>query len=111
MNDGTGVSVLNLDDRIAQLQLTQGILNVRVRRLEPGQAFEVDTPNLAFTLNKPGEYRIEVDSDGNATTIFVRKGQGEVYGDGAAYTVDSRQPYRFTGTGLSNLRVRRHTSP
>ena len=102
MDDGTGISVLNLDDRIAQLQLTQGTLNVRVRRLEPGQVFEVDTPNLAFTLNKPGEYRIEVDPDGNATTIFVRKGQGEVYGDGAAYTVDSRQPYRFTGTDLSN---------
>ena len=100
MNAGTGISVLNLDDRIAQLQLTQGTLNVRVRRLEPNQVFEVDTPNLAFTLRQPGEYRIDVDSDGNATTIVVRKGQGEVYGEGAAYVVDSRQPYRFTGTGL-----------
>ena len=100
MNAGTGVSVLNLDDRIAQLQLTQGTLNVRVRRLEPNQVFEVDTPNLAFTLRQPGEYRIEVDPDGNATTIVVRKGQGEVYGEGAAYVIDSRQPYRFTGTGL-----------
>ncbi len=100
MNGGTGVSVLNLDDRIAQLQLTQGTLNVRVRRLEPNQVFEVDTPNLAFTLRQPGEYRIEVDPDGNATTIVVRRGQGEVYGEDAAYVIDSRQPYRFTGTGL-----------
>ncbi|MDO8249766.1 MAG: FecR domain-containing protein, partial [Rhodoferax sp.] len=100
MNAGTSVSVLNLDDRIAQLQLTQGTLNVRVRRLEPGQVFEVDTPNLAFTLRQPGEYRITVDPDGNATDIIVRKGQGEVYGEGAAYVVDSRQPYRFKGTGL-----------
>ena len=100
MNAGTGVSVLNLDDRIAQLQLTQGELNVRVWRLEPNQVFEVDTPNLAFTLRQPGEFRIAVDPDGNATTIIVRKGQGEVYGDGAAYVVDSRQPYRFTGSGL-----------
>ena len=100
MNADTGTSVLNLDDRIAQLQLTQGILNVRVRRLEPDQVFEVDTPNLAFTLRQPGEYRIEVDPDGNATTIVVRKGQGEVYGEDASYVIDSRQPYRFTGTGL-----------
>ena len=100
MNAGTGVSVLNLDDRIAQLQLTQGTLNVRVRRLEPNQVFEVDTPNLAFTLRQPGEYRITVDPDGNATDIVVRKGQGEVYGEGASYVIDSRQPYRFTGTGL-----------
>ncbi len=100
MNAGTGVSVLNLDDRITQLQLTQGALNVRVRRLEPGQVFEVDTPNLAFTLRQPGEYRIEVDAEGDATTIVVRKGQGEAYGEDAAYVIDSRQPYRFTGTGL-----------
>jgi hypothetical protein len=100
MNAGTAVSILNLDDRIAQLQLTQGTLHVRVRRLDPSQSFEIDTPNLAFTLRRPGEYRIEVDPDGNATTIVVRKGQGEVYGEGAAYVIDSRQPYRFMGTGL-----------
>lgn len=100
MNADTGISILNLDDRVAQLQLTQGRLNVRVRRLGAGQVFEVDTPNLAFTLRRPGEYRIEVDPDGNATTIVVRQGQGEVYGEDASYVIDSRQPYRFTGTGL-----------
>jgi len=100
MNAGTGVSILNLDDRIVQLQLTQGTLNVRVRRVEPNQVFEVDTPNLAFTLRQPGEYRIVVDADGNATDIVVRRGQGEVYGEGAAYVIDSQQAYRFTGTGL-----------
>ncbi|MDO8284628.1 MAG: hypothetical protein Q7T69_06465 [Rhodoferax sp.] len=100
MNGATSVVVLNLDDRIAQLQLTQGTLNVNVRRLAPNQVVEVDTPNLAFTLRKPGAYRIEVDPDGNATDIIVRKGQGEAYGEGAAYVIDARQPYRFMGTGL-----------
>jgi len=100
MNAGTGVSVLNLDDQIAQLQLTQGALNVRVRHLEPNQVFEVDTPNLAFTLRQPGAYRIEVDPEGDATTIVVRQGRGEVYGEDAAYSIDSRQAYRFMGTGL-----------
>jgi hypothetical protein len=105
LNAATGVAVLNIDDQIAQLQLSQGTLNVRVRRLEPNQVFEVDTPNLAFTVRQPGEYRIEVDADGNATTIVVRKGQGEVYGEGASYVVDSSQPYRFTGTGLREYQV------
>jgi hypothetical protein len=100
MGAGTGVSLLNMNDRVAQLQLTQGRLNVRVRRVEVGQVFEVDTPNLAFTVRQPGEYRIDVDPDGNATTIAVRRGQGEAYGEGAAYVIDSRQPYRFMGTGL-----------
>ena len=77
MNAGTSVSVLNLDDRIAQLQLTPGTLNVRVRRLAPEQGVEVDTPDLAFTLRQRGAYRIEVDRDGKATTLGVRQGQGE----------------------------------
>ncbi|NDP41812.1 MAG: hypothetical protein GZ089_03685, partial [Aromatoleum sp.] len=102
MNGSTSVSVLNLDDRIAQLQLAQGVMNVRVRYLGANQVFEVDTPNLAFTLRRPGEYRIEVDPDADATSIVIRNGQGEVYGDGAAYSVDSRQSYRFYGTGLSD---------
>ena len=71
MNAGTSVAVLNLDDQIVQLQLTQGTLNVRVRRLAPKQVFEVDTPNLAFTLRQPGEYRINVDPDGNAVDLFA----------------------------------------
>ena len=100
MSAQTGISILNLDDQIVQLQLTQGTLNVRVRRLDRNQAFEVDTPNLAFTLRQPGEYRIEVDPDGNATEIYVRRGQGEAYGEGAAYVVDSRQSFRFSGIGL-----------
>src|SRR6185436_307151 len=60
MHPGTALSILNLDDRVAQLQLSQGTLTVRVRRLGPNQVFEVDTPNLAFTLRQPGEYRIAV---------------------------------------------------
>jgi len=100
MSGGTSVSILNLDDQVTQLQLTQGALNVRVRHLEPNQLFEVDTPNVAFTLRQPGEYRIEVDPDGIATTIVVRRGQGEVYGEDTAFLIDSRQSYRFMGSGL-----------
>jgi hypothetical protein len=105
MGASTSVTLLNLDDSIAQVQLTQGTLKVRVRRLAPNQVFEVDTPNLAFTLRRPGEYRIEVDPAGNATAVMVQSGQGEVYGDGASYVVDSRQGYRFAGTGLMDYQL------
>ena len=100
MSSNTSLSILNLDDRIAQLRLSQGTLIVRVRRLDRDQIFEVATPNLAFTLTRPGEYRISVDPEGYATDIFVRRGQGEAYGDGAAYIIDSRQGYSFTGNNL-----------
>ena len=98
----TNVTLLNLDDRIVQVQLLQGSLNVRVRRLGPRQSFEINTSNLAFALRQPGEYRIDVDPDGSATAVRVKSGRGEVYGEGASYTVDPQRGYRFYGTDLSD---------
>ena len=100
LNANTGVSVLNVDDQSTQLQLTQGSLSVRVRRLAPDQLVEVEAPNLAVTLRQPGDYRISVDPDGLATDVIVRAGQAEVLGQGAAYTVNARQAYRFDGPDL-----------
>src|SRR5262249_6385162 len=41
----TGFSFLNLDDRTVQIRLTEGTVNVRVRRLDQDQTLEIDTPN------------------------------------------------------------------
>lgn len=103
MGASTSLSVLDIGDRAVQLELSQGTLNVRLRTLASGETFEIDTPNLAFSLRKAGEYRIDVDSAGTATMVSVRSGQGDVYGEGAAYVVNARQSYRFSGTGLRDF--------
>ena len=100
MGGNTSVTLLNLDNRVAQLQLAQGTLNVRVRRLGPRDVVEVDTPNLAYSIRRPGRYRIDVDPAGDATTVAARDGQAEVYGEGAAYLVNAGQTYRYFGTDL-----------
>ncbi len=105
MSARTSVTVLNLDDSVVQLQLAQGTLNLQVRRLAPESVFEIDTPNLAFSLRQPGDYRIDVDSSGNATTVVTRSGSAEVYGEGAAYVVDAQKSYRFFGTGLRDYEI------
>ena len=98
----TSVTILNLDDRVAQFQLEQGVLNVRVRRIDPGETIEIDTPLLAFSLRAPGDYRIDVDPASAATSVAVRSGRGEVYGEGAAYAIAARQWYRFADSALRN---------
>ena len=50
----TSLTLLNIGDRVTQLQLAQGTADIRVRRLAPGEVFEVDTPNLAFSISRPG---------------------------------------------------------
>ena len=63
MDSGTAMSFLNLDDRSLQLSVTEGSVNVRVRYLAEDESIEVDTPNVAITLLRPGDYRIDADSD------------------------------------------------
>lgn len=105
LGERTQVALLNLDDNIAQVQLSQGALKVRVRHLGRNQSIEVDTPHLAFTLRRAGDYRIDVDANGDATEVTVRSGAAEVYGEGASYGINARQSYRFFGTGLSDHEI------
>ncbi|HEY1725762.1 MAG TPA: DUF6600 domain-containing protein [Steroidobacteraceae bacterium] len=75
--DGSGVSVLNLSDQGVQLQLSAGTVNIAVRALADGDGFEIDAPNAAVTLLRPGSYRIGVDEAGN-TTVEMRDGQAQI---------------------------------
>src|SRR6202165_387629 len=94
----TSVSFLNLDDRAVQIQLNSGTIDVRVRNLYRDDVFEVDTPNLAFTLLRRGDYRITVDPDGSFTTITLRDGQGQINGGGQAFLVDGGSQVQVSGT-------------
>ena len=78
----TSMDFLNLNDQTAQVELTQGALNLDVRRLRSGEVYEVDTPTIAFVADRIGDYRIDVDSNGQTTTVSIRRGSGEAIGEG-----------------------------
>jgi hypothetical protein len=98
LGETTGFSFLNLTDRTVQIRLTGGTLAIHVRRLDEAETFEVDTPNLAFSILRSGTYRISTNEDGNSTVISVRGGEGEVTGRDRAFTVHSGQMAIFNGT-------------
>ena len=98
LGEQTGFSFLNLDDRMMQIRLTEGTLSLRVRRLGQDEAIEVDTPNLAFTVTRPGHYRLNVNEAGDTTLINVRDGNGSVSGGGSSFTLEAGQQGIFTGT-------------
>jgi len=97
LNSRTAFEFLNLDDGAAQIRLTEGSLNIRVRSLEQGETFEIDTPNLAFSVLRTGEYRIDVNPDAQTTRITVRGGEGEVGGGGQSFTVHAREQAEVSG--------------
>src|SRR5260221_5625883 len=101
----TGFSFLNLDDNTVQLQVTEGTLRIRVRHLDRDENFEIDTPNLAFSVLRPGIYRINVNEAGDSTVVVVRDGEGEVTGGGQSYVVRSDETGIFTGTDQLNADI------
>lgn len=105
LSANTLFTLTNLDDRIAQMHLQQGTLLLRVRRVDRNQVVEVDTPNLAFVINQPGEYRITVNAAGDSTEVITRSGRANVYDAGASYSVASGRGYRFFGAGLADYEV------
>ena len=93
----TGITFLALDDNTTQIRLAQGSLIVRVRHVDDDDTYEIDTPNIAFTLLQPGEYRIDVSQDGNQTIVTTWHGRGHVTGGGFSYNVVAGQTATFTG--------------
>ena len=94
----TGITLLALDDRTTQIRLAQGSLIVRVRHVDDEDTYEIDTPNIAFTLLQPGEYRVDVSEDGSQTIATVWHGHGRVTGGGFTYMVVAGQSATFTGS-------------
>jgi len=101
MNGQTSLDLLALDDNTTQLRLAQGTLKLRVRQLFDGQRLEIDTPNLAFVVSQPGDYRLDVDPAGNTTRVIAQSGGGVIYGDNSAsVNLAAGQQANFSGTQL-----------
>ncbi len=107
LNGRTALSFLNLDDRTTQMRVAEGTVNFRVRELRSDDLYEVDAPNLAFTVTHAGAYRVDVNETGDSTEITVFRGEGEITASGRTYKV--REGERAEFTGAENLQY--HVGP
>ncbi len=105
LDANTSLEILDLNDQIAQFQLTQGTLNLRIRRMYSGQSFEVDTPTLAFSINRAGRYRIDVDPRNAVTTVVVWEGAGDAYGENSSFPLRAGDTVRFYDTDLRDYEM------
>jgi TonB family protein len=94
----TSLSILNLDDSGVQLGLNSGTLIVHLRSLPPDGYFEIDTPNVAVTLLRAGDYRIETDESGDFTRVAVRTGKAEVTGNRDSFRIREDSEAEITGS-------------
>src|SRR5207247_946329 len=78
----------------------------RLRNLDDEDSFEIDTPNGAVSLLRPGSYRVDVDSTGDTATVTVRRGEAEVTAAGSAFTVKRDQAAVVSGTDSPSYDIR-----
>lgn len=111
LNSNTGFSFLNLDDRTVQIQFSSGAIDMRVRRMHDDDVIEVDTPNQAFSVLRPGRYKVQASEDGTYTVVTVGAGEGESTGNGQTYTVHEGMRATFSGSDRLNADVEVNGEP
>jgi hypothetical protein len=94
----TGITLLEVSDGAAQIRLVQGSLIVMARHVDDQDSYEIDTPNVAFVVMQPGDYRMDVDPDGTRTDVTVWRGRGEATGGGNTYSMGANQYARFASS-------------
>ncbi len=88
----TSLTFLDLGNDVTQLRLSTGSLYFRVRRFDRDDRFEVDSPNLAFNVEQAGEFRLDVNQNGDQTVATVWRGRSEITGGaGDSYRLQAGQ--------------------
>src|SRR5712664_966172 len=107
----TALSFLNLDEGVTQVRIAEGALNFRVREMREGDLYEVDTPNLAFTVKEAGAFRIDVNENGDGTRVTVIRGEGEITAGGRTYEVHAGEQAELNGVDSPEFNVERAPDP
>jgi hypothetical protein len=111
MGAESSLTLTNVNDNTVQVSLHQGTLNAHVRHLFDGETYEIDTPNQAFTILKTGDYRFDVDPNGDATMVTVWRGEGEATGQGQAVRVKAHTQARFTNGDSMTVKMNAAPDP
>jgi len=112
LDNGSNFDFLNLNDQMAQMELTQGTMNINVRRLHGDETYEVDTPTIAFVASRVGDYRIDVDPQSGFTTVTAWRGGGDAIGEGGKrVAIAEGQTVRFNDSQLVDYQVNQIRAP
>jgi uncharacterized protein DUF6600 len=102
---GTQLGIDNQEPDYIQLRVTAGYVAVDLRGLPAGNTVELDTPNAAFTLERPGYYRADVDHDSTAFAIYRGGNATMIVASGSASRIEANQQVVITGTESPRLAI------
>ena len=106
---GTELDLTSLSANYMQYRMTGGHAALDLQNMLPGQTIEIDTPNAAISIDRPGYYRIDVAE--NNTAFSVRRGGAAtvVPATGATTAVADNQQIILDGT--DQVRITENAAP
>jgi hypothetical protein len=111
LDDRTNSRILSLDDRFVQMSIPQGTAQVKLRRLDEGDDFEVDTPQAALTLLRTGDYRADVADDGRTSKATVRSGEIEASTPSENFLVHTNEQTTLTDRAAGGVTYNISSAP
>lgn len=97
MDSETSLTIESASGDRLQLKLWLGSVIV-TNAGNRSRMIRIETPNLTFALDEPGEYRLDVNAPGDETVATVWEGRGEATGGGARYFIHAAQRAKLSGT-------------
>ena len=67
-------------------------------RCDDNEHIEIDTPNVALSLLRPGNYRVEVNDAGDATVVKISEGEAEATGPSQNFVVHNQEVATFAAS-------------
>ncbi len=106
---GTEIDLTSLDPGYTQFRITGGHAALDLTTLPPNQSIEVDSPNAAFTIDRPGYYRVDVDE--NRTAFSAARGGTATVIPGAGETTEVGNNQQIILDGTETVRVSVNAAP
>jgi hypothetical protein len=102
---GTQIGIDNQEPDYIQLRVTAGYAGLDLRGLPAGHTVELDTPNAAFVVERPGYYRADVDQDSTAFATYRGGTATMTLAGGNATRVEANQQVVVTGTDSPRVAI------
>ena len=97
------IVVAELDDRMAEIAVRRGRVDLDVPQLGKGESIEIDFPRGGVWLRQPGRYDINAGGGDQPPWIAAFTGSARFVGDGADIPVKAGDRVLLTGSGAAGI--------
>ena len=99
LDGSTEVDIQQFDDQVILVNVPQGSVNFRLRRLDPGETYQINTPSGTVALTSPGRFHVDAGGNGAPGNVTVFDGTAELIGQTTGMTITSGQSLGLAGNG------------